>query len=1018
MKERSGAVSSKSVSHHDRMQPFLWVSIIFILWNVGSFVATDITEHPRWMLLEHERCGNSNADRIIGGKNASLGAYPWIARIGYNEAPTNHSSEKNELTYKCGGSLINKLYIVTAAHCVADLPVKLKVAGIRLGEHNTATDPDCENNFCGEPVQDFEPEQIDGKSTSTPSSNTATWNLSSNPLLPSSCGQDLTQRLVGGEKADIYEFPWMALLEYTKPTGRTHACGGVLISKRYVMTAAHCIKGKDLPPSWKLEGVRLGEYDTSTDIDCIQASETQKLCIDPVVTVGIEQKIVHEDYRPQSRDQTNDIALLRLSRDVTFTNYIRPICLPSSASMTERFFYIAGWGKTETRSESNIKLKLKIPLADTTSCANTYQAASIRIGDTQVCAGGQRGRDSCRGDSGGPLMSVKTSGDNVYWTAVGIVSLGPSPCGMENWPGIYTRVDSFVPWILSKIRAFSSRCLIKIDSAFQSLTRMVGSSCFIAVPSGRYTIGRMYVVGQPSTFYNNDKTPPPAAASRIFYESGYRLLLDICSEAVNIYTNGSKTKLQPAAGLEYDCIKIRILHAVSSSTFRYLFYKENHSTESTRVLDTQSYHTHYQIKTSRLVGCLASIGIYRVFFLRHIGQLRMMLFYLGLIFLAISGSNGREYERFFPSEEPCQTVSGTTGDCVNINHCDQLRELLNQRRPLPSSTLSILNKSQCGFEGNLPKVCCPRNTQPEPTTTTNVPDVPDVSNEIPPPPDVTNHPNLRLLDNVRCGPITEPKIFGGNKTTVFEFPWMALIGYDVGKRDPEFRCGGSVISKRYILTAAHCVTGLSPRLRLVGVRIGEHDLSTERDCDMEEGVAIACADKYQDFLVERSYPHPGYVGKQVQAHDIALIRINGDANFQPASVRPICLPIGEAARVQRPKVIVTGWGATESGTRSENLLKVKLPVVPHSTCAKFYKNYTIDISYRQLCAGGSNGMDSCSGDSGGPMQFPGSYINGQPRYIQYGIVSFGPKRCGIEGFPGVYTSVPYYMDWILDTMTD
>ncbi|XP_046601133.1 CLIP domain-containing serine protease 2 isoform X2 [Neodiprion lecontei] len=516
------------------------------------------------MLLEHERCGNSNADRIIGGRNASLGTYPWLARIGYNEAPTNYSREKNELAYRCGGSLINKLYVVTAAHCVADLPVKLRVAGIRVGEHNTATDPDCENNFCGEPVQDFEPEQIvvhkdynnppfkndiaiirlnkpvnysessygrqqpdcqtprrvagycveisrcpelvqllqvrpqrpdtydylqqsqcgfqgrnpkvccpaaDGVATSTRpggdqvnagvgasnastgSSNTATWDLSSNPHLPSTCGQDLTQRLVGGEKADIYEFPWMALLEYTKPSGRTTACGGVLISKRYVMTAAHCIKGKDLPSSWKLVGVRLGEYDTSTDVDCIQASETQRLCIDPAVTVGIEQQIVHEDYRPQSRDQTNDIALLRLSRDVAFTNYIRPICLPESTSLTERFFHIAGWGKTETRSESDVKLKLKVPLADTASCANTYQAASIRLGETQICAGGERGRDSCRGDSGGPLMSVKRSNDKLRWTAVGIVSLGPSPCGMENWPGIYTRVASFVPWILSKIRA-------------------------------------------------------------------------------------------------------------------------------------------------------------------------------------------------------------------------------------------------------------------------------------------------------------------------------------------------------------------------------------------------------------------------------------------------------------------------------------------------------------------------------------------------------------------------------------
>lgn len=77
-----------------------------------------------------------------------------------------------------------------------------------------------------------------------------------------------------------------------------------------------------------------------------------------------------------------------------------------------------------------------------------------------------------------------------------------------------------------------------------------------------------------------------------------------------------------------------------------------------------------------------------------------------------------------------------------------------------------------------------------------------------PPPDVTNHPNLRLLDHQICGPIIQPKVIGGNKTGVFEYPWMALIAYDTGRSTPEFRCGGTIISKRYILTAAHCVTEL------------------------------------------------------------------------------------------------------------------------------------------------------------------------------------------------------------------
>lgn len=68
-----------------------------------------------------------------------------------------------------------------------------------------------------------------------------------------------------------------------------------------------------------------------------------------------------------------------------------------------------------------------------------------------------------------------------------------------------------------------------------------------------------------------------------------------------------------------------------------------------------------------------------------------------------------------------------------------------------------------------------------------------------------------------------------------------------------------------------------------------------------------------------------------------------------------------------------------------------------------------------MCAGGKNKKDSCSGDSGGPMQVAGS-LNRDIRFVQQGIVSFGPKVCAIEGFPGVYTRVAYYLDWILDNI--
>lgn len=276
--------------------------------------------------------------------------------------------------------------------------------------------------------------------------------LTNNPLLPNAdCGRDLTQKLLGGERTNLDEFPWMTLLEYQKPNGRSTACGGVLISKRYVLTAAHCVKGKDLPATWRLTSVRLGEYNTDTDRDCLQADEDVEICADDPVTVGVEEQIAHEQYRPLSREQRYDIALLRLTHDVSFTDFIKPICLPSSSQSTK--FVVAGWGKTENRSASNIKLKLTLPLADQNQCEQTYANAGVRLGYGQICAGGQKGKDSCRGDSGGPLMTVERLTDGVgRWAAAGVVSFGPSPCGMQGWPGVYTKVVDFVPWILSKMR--------------------------------------------------------------------------------------------------------------------------------------------------------------------------------------------------------------------------------------------------------------------------------------------------------------------------------------------------------------------------------------------------------------------------------------------------------------------------------------------------------------------------------------------------------------------------------------
>ncbi|XP_076164421.1 melanization protease 1-like [Ptiloglossa arizonensis] len=363
------------------------------------------------------------------------------------------------------------------------------------------------------------------------------------------------------------------------------------------------------------------------------------------------------------------------------------------------------------------------------------------------------------------------------------------------------------------------------------------------------------------------------------------------------------------------------------------------------------------------------------------------------------------------AQERCTTPQRKPGQCINIHNCQRVIDILQQQRPLSKETLNYLNSLQCGFEGTNPKVCC--ETLLSVTTTTEAPGPGPLTVDTPPP-DVSSHPNLRLVNEDLCGPATIPKIFGGNKTGVFDFPWMALIAYDIGRQNPEFRCGGSLINKRYVLTAAHCVTSLPTGLTLIGARIGEHDLNTERDCERDdEGLEIACSEGYQDFGLESIHYHPEYSRTKLQ-NDIALLRLNGDADLRPQNVRPICMPIGSAATFNQKKVTVTGWGATELGPRSQSLLQVKLTPINLTDCIQTFKGKA-QIWYKQICAGGKQGKDSCLGDSGGPLQAPTMY-NNNLKFVQYGIVSFGLKNCGTEGIPGVYTKLVYYMDWVLNTI--
>ncbi|KAF2881999.1 hypothetical protein ILUMI_24180 [Ignelater luminosus] len=98
------------------------------------------------------------------------------------------------------------------------------------------------------------------------------------------------------------------------------------------------------------------------------------------------------------------------------------------------------------------KFKVELPVVSNHECIPTYKKHNLRIAGSHMCAGGEKGKDSCNGDSGGPLMyrSRSTAGEN--WVIIGVVSFGPYGCGAEGEPGAYTRVTEFLDWIIDNIK--------------------------------------------------------------------------------------------------------------------------------------------------------------------------------------------------------------------------------------------------------------------------------------------------------------------------------------------------------------------------------------------------------------------------------------------------------------------------------------------------------------------------------------------------------------------------------------
>ncbi|CAM9866160.1 unnamed protein product [Rangifer tarandus platyrhynchus] len=260
----------------------------------------------------------------------------------------------------------------------------------------------------------------------------------------------------------------------------------------------------------------------------------------------------------------------------------------------------------------------------------------------------------------------------------------------------------------------------------------------------------------------------------------------------------------------------------------------------------------------------------------------------------------------------------------------------------------------------------------------------------PPPGGTSEVPKLAEF-SLACGQVFL-KILGGQDSEEGKWPWQVSLRV----RDRHV-CGASLVTEKWVLTAAHCM------LSHVEYTVKMGDIYLPHTSPMAVTVPV------QDIVIHKYFNPVGVI-----ENDIALALLAFPVNFS-ASIQPVCLP-EKAFMVQAgTECWVTGWGKLREEDTSpdspEQLQEAELSILRYEACNEILKekmeSHLNMVKEGTVCGTSTSGKDACQGDSGGPLvcEFNNSWV-------QVGIVSWG-IGCGRSGYPGVYTEVSFYKDWLI-----